>query len=91
MYYGFCIEMNKKDIKAEELRAEYANEGMLFLLKNHYVEMSDYYEIEVNKLIKALKNLGQNYSVEYENSSYNNLNSSKTNGVFKFYLPLLKK
>lgn len=78
-----CNELKKEyyDIPSHELSWTNAKEGMFNLLKNNYVEISAYYEIEAQKLIKALKALGIQHNIKFVEAL-----NQKSHGTYEFSL-----
>ena len=58
-----------------------AKDGLMFLLKNGYIRISAYFEIEANKIIKCLKALGVKHKINFISPNINN-----PNGDYEFML-----
>jgi hypothetical protein len=58
-----------------------ARDGLMFLLKNGYIKISAYFEIEANKIIKCLKILGIRHKINFIAPINNN-----SNGDYEFML-----
>lgn len=54
------------EINHTETWATNAKDGLLFLLKNGYIKISAYFEIEANKIIKCLKILGIKHEIKFK-------------------------
>jgi len=59
------LKTNYHSIPSHELDTTTAERGIFFLLKNNFVKISAYYEIEAQKLIKALKALGIQHNIKF--------------------------
>lgn len=68
-------------IPSHEIGATNAVNGMFFVLKNNFVTISAYYEIEAQKVIKALKVLGIQHNIKFVEAINQN-----SNGTYEFSL-----
>jgi hypothetical protein len=75
------LKMEYSKIPVHELNATNAVNGMFYLLKNNFVEISAYYEIEAQKMIKALKVLGIQHNIKFIEAFNQN-----SNGMYEFSL-----
>jgi hypothetical protein len=69
------------NIPSQEISWTNASDAMLSLLKNNYVEISAYYEIEAQKLIRALKALGIQHTIKFVEAF-----NTKSQGIYEFSL-----
>jgi hypothetical protein len=69
------------EINASELFHTNAKDCLYLLLKNGYIKIGAYFEIEVTKLIKCLKVLGIKHKINYIN-----LNNPTSQGEYEFTL-----
>lgn len=75
--------MNVKysEINPSELYHTNAKDGLYLLLKNGYIKINAYFEIEFIKLIKCLKTLGIKHKISFKDS-----NTSNTQGDYEIIL-----
>ncbi len=59
------VKTKYSSIPVHELETTNAERAMYWLLKNNFIRMSVYYEIESQKLIKALKALGIKHNINF--------------------------
>jgi hypothetical protein len=69
------------EINNSELCVTNAKDGIYLLLKNGYIKLGAYFEIETIKLIKCLKILGIKHKINYIDS-----NLSNSCGEYEFML-----
>lgn len=60
------------EISHSETWANTAKDALLFLLKNGYIKIGAYFEIEVTKLIRCLKILGIEHKINFITPINNN-------------------
>jgi hypothetical protein len=66
------MKVKYSEINASELFASDARNSIYLLLKNGYIKIGAYYEIETMKLIKCLKVLGIKHNINYIDSNIPN-------------------
>jgi hypothetical protein len=74
------------EIPFNELDAYYAHWALMNLLKNGYVRMNAYNEIEVMKLIKCLKVLKIRLTIKQNDFPNNTVQGDNEQGIYEFML-----
>lgn len=59
------MKVRYSEINHSETWANNAKDCLFFLLKNGYVKISAYFEIEANKIMKCLKVLGLKHNINF--------------------------
>ena len=83
---GHYAKVKYSEINGIETQANEAHWALMFLLKNSYVKMNAYNELEVQKLIKCLKTLKLKVTIKQNYYPKNSMQADNEVGQYEFML-----